>query len=418
MGPIASDEKNGSGADISNIPNHTWAPTGRTLTLFVVSAVLVVGQMYTLIAMYLPISISFGVEPSAVARGSTAFGLAYAIGFLIAGPLSDRYGPRHTVVAGLTTTAITTALIALAPSVSILLASRVPQGLTASMFTPAAISYVANHIRPERRAVVVSCITSSLFAAAAIMQPAAQLLAGAFSWKAAFLVPALLLLLCAFATRSMLQSSPQTREVTITSAFKIIPNLIVQPRLAGLYLAAMTMLGGYIALYSALALTTPVAMDGRPGALLIVRAIGLPALVAVPLLTTVLARHAAPRRLVGSLLLASLALLGASMSEGNIVALTFTTFAFVGAVGVSAPALVEIIGSAASGNRGVATALYAFAMFAGGSIGGQLVSAMASVGFKDVVAGAAGFLAVGAALSIASVPSVLAGPARTPDRGG
>jgi MFS family permease len=71
-----------------------WAPTVSTVALLTVLGVLVVGQMYTVLALLHPMATSLGAMPEGVTWTATAFGFAYAAGFLVIGPLTDRYGPR------------------------------------------------------------------------------------------------------------------------------------------------------------------------------------------------------------------------------------------------------------------------------------------------------------------------------------
>ncbi|MEU9014539.1 hypothetical protein AB0D12_33245 [Streptomyces sp. NPDC048479] len=49
-------------------------------------------QMYAVLALLHPMATSFGAAPGPATWTATAFGFAYAVGFLLAGPLSDRFG--------------------------------------------------------------------------------------------------------------------------------------------------------------------------------------------------------------------------------------------------------------------------------------------------------------------------------------
>ncbi|WP_169317135.1 MFS transporter [Actinacidiphila oryziradicis] len=78
-----------------------WAPTTATIALLSSLGVLIVGQMYTVLALLHHMALSLKTTPEQVTWTATAFGFAYAAGFLIAGPLTDRYGPRAVMAAGL-----------------------------------------------------------------------------------------------------------------------------------------------------------------------------------------------------------------------------------------------------------------------------------------------------------------------------
>lgn len=90
-----------------------------------------VGQLYVTIPMVVGIVAGFGVDPANAALIGTAFGIAYAAGFLLLSPLSDRYGRKRMILIGLAATAVATVLVGLATSFGFLLTARAVQGLTA-----------------------------------------------------------------------------------------------------------------------------------------------------------------------------------------------------------------------------------------------------------------------------------------------
>lgn len=382
-------------------PPH-WAPAGRTIALLVIAGVLVVGQSYVVLALYAPMADTFGVDPAAVTWTSTAFGFAYAVGFLVAGPLSDRLGPRTMIIGCMMATSVTTALVPAASSLGPAVGLRVLQGLTASMFAPAAYSYAATHLRPERRAMALSFVSSSLLAAAIIMQIAAQVVAGALNWQAVFLLCVPLFVLLALASWFVLQPSPPGHGTSVLAAFGAMPRLVAKPRLATLYLAAMALLGGFVAVYTTISLVGPSSVADDPGSLLALRASSLPAMLLIPLASPLLARIKPLARSVIGLGLAALAVLGAAFLDASPVGLAIALLIFVAGIVTAAPAIVEVVGAVAGAARGSATALYAFAMFAGGSIGTQLVGGLTGMGFSRLLLAIACVLGVGALLALAS----------------
>ncbi|MGI5255608.1 MFS transporter [Actinacidiphila glaucinigra] len=379
-----------------------WAPALRTTVLLVLAGVLVVGQMYTVVALYEPMAHTFHVTPTTVTWTSTAFGFAYAVGFLVAGPPSDRLGARTMITFCLAATALTTALVPLAHNLGTAVVLRVLQGLTAAMFAPAAYAYVSTRIRPRRRAMALSFLSSSLLAAAVIMQIAAQVIAEAFSWQDVFLLSVPLFALLAVAARFVLLPTGTERRTSIKTAFGVMPQLVTRPRLATLYLATSTLLAGFVAIYTALSLTGPSSVAGNPAHLLALRASSLPAMVVIPLLAPVLARLTALTRVITGLGSAALSAIAVAMLSGSPIALALGLLVFVAAITLAAPALVQVISGEAGPNGGSATALYAFAMFAGGSIGGQLVGVLAGMGFSGITLSIAGLLGAGTALAAAS----------------
>jgi len=143
------------------------------LALLMACGFMVVGQLYVTIPMVAEISARFGIDPAQAALAGTAFGVAYAAGFLLLGPMSDRLGRKRMILIGLIATAIATGFVALADSFQALLAARAVQGLAASIFPPVALSLVTEELPPKHRPLGVSLMSFAFLGAA----PLAQLLA-------------------------------------------------------------------------------------------------------------------------------------------------------------------------------------------------------------------------------------------------
>ncbi|GIZ50297.1 MFS transporter [Noviherbaspirillum aridicola] len=350
--------------------------------MLLVASILVVGQMYIVMPLYGAMASDFAVTTSAAAWTSTAFGIAYAIGFLFAGPMSDRYGPRRMMVSGLLATAVLTGLVAMAQGLVSATVLRSLQGAAAATFAPAAFSYVAMRVRPGHRVFVLSCVTSSMLASAVLMQLAAQQVVSALGWEAAFAACAPALGIVALGTHFLLRPTPGSGGTSLLSALARMPRLYCQRRLLVLYLATMTLLGSFVGVFTAIAIG---GVSNDPHSLLVLRVAGLPAMLAVPFLVAFLQRFSAIDRAAAGFLVAAGAAVMASLFDGQLSHQALALFLLAGALAVSAPALVERIGQAAPAERGAATALYAFSMFLGGSLGGQAVSAFAAGGIAPAL---------------------------------
>ena len=71
----------------------------------------------------------FGASQAQVQLTFSAFAVAYGVCQLVYGPLSDRYGRKVVLVTGLAILAMGSAIAALAPSLDVLIAGRVLQGV-------------------------------------------------------------------------------------------------------------------------------------------------------------------------------------------------------------------------------------------------------------------------------------------------
>ncbi|OKI16869.1 hypothetical protein A6A08_06205 [Nocardiopsis sp. TSRI0078] len=362
---------------------------------------LVVGQLYTVIPLFALMASDWGSGPGAVAWTATAFAAAYAVGFLFAGPAADRFGPRRTIVAGLTATAVATVAVPLAPSLGAALVLRVVQGLVASAFAPAAFAYVASRVDPHRRVTAITWLTSSFLAAAVLGQLAAQAVGQAVGWEPVFLAGGVALALGAVGLRLVLSPNGGGGRARPVGAFTAMAGLLGDGRLLLLYGATLTVLTGFVGVYGGLQVAGPPTLAGDDGALLALRASALPAMLAVPLLTPWLVRSAPERRAALSLGAAALLSAVCAFLAGG-AAIGVCLFVFVAGIAVAAPALVQAVGARAGAARGTAVALYTFFLFVGAGLGPQLAAALAGSGFPVVSLAAAAVLGSGALLALGS----------------
>ncbi|MEV6984089.1 MFS transporter [Sphaerisporangium sp. NPDC051017] len=377
------------------------APATAAIALLTSLGVLVVGQMYTVLALLHPMALSLHTTPEKITWTVTAFGFAYAAGFLLAGPLTDRYGPRAVMTTGLAAATAATAAVSTAPDLTWAITLRIVQGLTAATFAPAAFSYIAHHLAPQRRAIALTCVTSGMLGAAVLMQIAAQAVAAGPGWRAVFLISAALMALSLLPVRRTLSPTPRRdTDGGLLRAFTAMPRLLRKGRLVALYAATATLMGAFVAVYTAVAAAGPPGIAGHPGAILALRASALPALMAVPLLASLLSRLAAPRRLVLALGTAAVAVATASLLGGHAIALAVALLLFVAAVATGAPAVVETVNATAPHARGAAVALYACSMFIGASLGPQLAGALTGQGFGIILRVAAAGLVLGTVLAL------------------
>lgn len=378
-----------------------WSPPLATAVLLVVLSLLVVGQMYSALALTDQIAGDLHVAPADVTSATTAFGIAYALAFLIAGPLSDRFGPRAVILVGLLLCAVTTALVTVAPTLTVLVVLRAVQGVSAASFAPAAFSYIARHVAPERRAVVLTSVTSAMLASAIIIQIAFTRIGEVLGWRGSFLVAAAAVVAAALIARITLLAGPRMPDATLSRTLRVIPALLARGELLALYLATVGVMTAFVGLYTALALAGP-AYVADPAILLTLRATALPAFVLVAAFAPLLARVAISWRIPVGMLLAAVSLVVASTADTEPLLLGVAQFVFVAAIAMTAPAIVQRVSSLVPDNAGTAVALYACAMFAGASIGPQLVRLLLPIGFTALL------FVLGAVLACAAGAAVLA----------
>ncbi|MGW4533353.1 MFS transporter [Nocardia sp. NPDC004340] len=389
---------------------EAWAPVGRTVGAVCAVGILVVGQLYVVLPVLNRLAADWDTSKSAATWTTTAFGLAYGAGFLVTGPLSDRWGRRPVIVGGLAATVVSTLLVAAASGLVAGLSARILQGLTASFFAPAAFAYLSERIAPERRIFALTCLTSSFLGAGVVAQVLAQLIGNALGWHAIFVAGAIAFAVSAVVLWVVLQppvrsadsladeGDPGTGVTPLRSVFAPFADLLRQSRLLLLYLSCLAILGSFVGIYTGIQLAPPEGVGSGNGALLALRASAIPAMVAIPLLAGRLGGIAPATRLVAALGAAALAVAVTAVPLGGVWVAVWL-FVFVAAIAVAAPAAVQTITARAGAARGAATALYTFALFVGASAGPQLANLVARHGYSAVALAVAALAAIGAALA-------------------
>jgi EmrB/QacA subfamily drug resistance transporter len=137
-----------------------------------------------------------------------AYTLVLASLLISSGALADRIGRRRVFQLGLIVFGVASLACALAPSVGVLIAARVVQGVGASMLSPVALAIVVNAITdPKERAQAIG-VWAAVFGLSMAAGPAAGgALISAFGWRSVFLInapiiAAALLLAAAFVPES------------------------------------------------------------------------------------------------------------------------------------------------------------------------------------------------------------------------
>lgn len=390
------------------------APFARTVIVTTLAGLFIVGQMYVVIPLLPAMAVSWGAGPATLTWATTAFGLAYAGGFLLTGPLSDRYGRRRVITVGLAALSVATAAVPMMPNLSTGLAARAVQGLAAAAYSPAALAYLTERVAPRRRPVALTCLITAMVAAAVVGQLYGQFAAARLGWRGVFLASAVTVAALGFALRAVLLPDRPSSGDGVAGAFAAMGRLVARPLLALVYVAALAVLSAFVAVYTALQLLGPAELTGDPGAMLALRASALPALVAVPLLAPVLDRVRPTLRAAVAMTLAALVAAALAAGPRAVPAIALLLLVFVGALTAVSPGLSGLVGTLAGPARGAGLALYTFALLLGASLGPQLVAVLHGAGLAVVLLVVGGVLVAGAALLVAADRRLRATPLPQP----
>ena len=168
--------------------NKGWFFTVLALAVFAaLSAVFIVPPLLEDIASDLEISVAVAGQLA------TATAAAWGVSLLLVGPLSDSFGRRPVVLAGLLVLAVSVTASAFAPNIETLLALRVLTGLAGGTMPPTAVGAVSDVISPARRAQAVGALLGLNGLTLLITVPLVAVLADWRGWQLPFLVTGALL---------------------------------------------------------------------------------------------------------------------------------------------------------------------------------------------------------------------------------
>ena len=141
-------------------------------------------------AVLIVVALEFGVTVTALGVLGSASSLAYAFAALPAGAMADRLGSQRTVALSIGGAGVAALLAAASPNVEVLGAALVLMGVLGGLYHPAGLSLISRGVRSRARALGIHGAGGNLGTALAPLITAA--IAGAWNWRGAFLVFAVL----------------------------------------------------------------------------------------------------------------------------------------------------------------------------------------------------------------------------------
>jgi MFS transporter, DHA1 family, multidrug resistance protein len=181
----------------------------RTL-LLILAGLMAFGPLS--IDMYLPgfplIAADFAVPTARVELSLASFFIGLALGQLLHGPLSDRYGRRPIVLLGLGVYVAASIACALAPSAEFLVAARFVQALGACAGIVVSRAVVRDRFEPQQAARVFSMLMLVMGVAPIVAPLLGAVVSDVAGWRAMFGLLAIVGLTCAWA---VFRALPETR---------------------------------------------------------------------------------------------------------------------------------------------------------------------------------------------------------------
>lgn len=192
------------------------APLERRSLIFLLAGCSALGPLSSLLVMpALPaIRESFAASTASTQAVVSAFLLAFACAILIAGPVSDRYGRRPVIFAGMIIFIAGSALAAIAPSLPALIFARVVQAIGAAIGLTIARAIVGDIYSDWRMARALANLTMAMMLGTTISPYLGGVVTELFGWHANFVVMLSLAVLITIAAWRLL---PETRPAAATT---------------------------------------------------------------------------------------------------------------------------------------------------------------------------------------------------------
>ncbi|MEH0845868.1 multidrug effflux MFS transporter [Micromonospora sp. CPCC 205711] len=390
--------------------------TGGGVTLLVLLGTLTaIGPLS--LDMYLPafpaMTRDLGATQAQIQLSLTTCLIGLALGQLVTGPLSDRWGRRRPVLVGVVAYALLALVCALAPTAPTLAAARFAQGFAGGMGVVVARAVVRDRYAGRAAARYFSRLTL-VFGVAPVAAPSVgSLVLQLGSWRAVFITLAVIgLLLAAAVARWLPETLPVERRSTggLAGTARTMRSLFADRTYLGYALTQGFAFAGLFAYISGSSFVLQDVFGVSVTTFSLLFGLNALALVVMGQANARLLDRFSPRRLlVATLLVSAVAAAGvlAGATAGSLALVAVTLFVFVGSLGMVMPNSTALALDKHAGHAGTAAALM------GGiqSVVGALAAPVVGLGGEGSALPMAAVIAGAAALSLAAVLT-LARPGR------
>lgn len=333
-------------------------------------ALTVVSSVYVTTPLLDTLATEYHVTKEMASWTSNAFSLFYAIGFLIFGPISDRFGCKQVILFGLGALSIVTFSIGFTESFTLMVALRGVQGFFASTFAPTALTYIFKTFPQAKRTTTVGLISFGYVLAGLYGQIVADMITTYYRFQMVFFLFGFLYVLSLLIVYMWLpKTDKDTARINLNHYWENIKVVLKRQDILLSYLITLLLLLTFIGMYTVLAdfLDMSELKTGTISAST-VRGWGVLGMILSPFAGYFVKRFGVLLLLRGSLIISvvGLVLLGVSSNHLFIIAMSVL---FVAGISLIFPVIMMLIGELGGENRAIAASLYAFILFIGATLG-------------------------------------------------
>lgn len=352
-------------------------------------AAMAVGALIVSFQIYFPVPLipllaeHYGVSLSAAGWVSGAFGLSYAFGFLIFGPLSDSFGRRRMMAWGMVPLVVTSAALWQADSFESVIILRILQGLAAATFAPAAVVYVAETVPPKLRPTGLAIVGGSFLLSALLGQIFGSAFGGSGDLTTIFVLSTVAYAIFGVVLIFLPEEPRAHGSITPAQVYRALPRLLRHPFLSRGFVIGLTILFSFVGYYAAISIHLGDVVRDAGLDMIEVRYFGLPGLALTLFAGIIIRRWGAARVGRTGFIVAAVGLV-ISGATSSLAIVLLGSVIFVVGIALSVPSMIAYITVLSPANNGLIVAVYSFNMFIGASLGPQLVAGMKSQGFFAV----------------------------------
>lgn len=183
------------------------------------------------------VSASFGVSVALAGQMVTFYALSYAVASPVIGAAAAHWPRKRLLLVGLAIFVLGNVASALAPSIEVVLASRLLAGVGGAMFSPTATAAGASLVPPERRGHALAIIMAGLSSATALGAPLGTFIGGWLDWRATMWFVAAVAMLAAVGVGWYVRDIPTPPAISLGRRFAPLADARVLRTLLTVWLA-------------------------------------------------------------------------------------------------------------------------------------------------------------------------------------